>query len=99
MKVARGKTFQNENGVWEKIEIELDTSDLLPDELAASEQVQAQLLEARIDKHLIMHLYRHNQLTKDEATEQIAANDAHRAALLKVRPKTLLKRRGVTNDE
>jgi len=99
MRVVRGKTFQGKSGVWEKIEVELDSSDLLPDEQAASDHVHAQLLEVRIDKHLIMHLLRHEQVTKEEAAEQVAEADAHRIALLKIKPKKLLRRRGVPNVE
>jgi len=99
MRVVRGKTFQGKTGVWEKVEIELDTSDLLPDEQAASAHVHAQLLEVRIDKHLIVHLLRHGQITKDEAATQLAEIEAHRSTLLKVKPKKLLRRRGTTNGE
>ena len=99
MRVVRGKTFQGKTGVWEKIEVELDSSDLLPDEQAASEHVHVQLLEVRIDKHLIVHLLRHGQLTKDEAAIQLAEIESHRNTLLKIKPKKLLRRRGVPNVE
>ncbi len=98
MRVVRSKTFQNA-GVWEKVEVELDDADLLPDELAAAPHVQPQLLEIRIDKHLTMHLLRNGFLTKEEASQKLAELDSYRSTLVKVQPKKTLKMRGTQNVE
>lgn len=99
MRVVRSTTFQVAKGVWEKIEVELDDADLLPDELAAAPHVQPQLLELRIEKHLAMHLLRAGELTKDEVTQKLAELDSYRASLLRMQPKKTLKMRGHQNGE
>jgi hypothetical protein len=94
MKVVRSTTFQN-GTIWEKIEVELDSSDLLPEEQIVPDHAKAQLLELRIDKHITMHLLRHGQLTKDEAAAKISELDGYRNTLLKLKPAQTLRRRGV----
>lgn len=100
MRVMRGKTFEGKKGVWEKIEVELDGNDLLPDEQAASDQVKLQLLEIRADKHLLLFLSRANQISKEEAKQQLQHLNDYRDKLLKVKSKTTLRprRRDVNED-
>lgn len=95
MRVARSRTYETKKGVWEKIEVELDHDDLLPDELAAAPHAHPQLLENRIEKHLTMSLLQYGQLTQDEAAQRIAELDAFRKSLLNLNPPKLLKRRGL----
>lgn len=98
MRVVRSTTFEVAVGVWEKIEVELDETDLLPEEEAAAIHVRPQLLENRIDKHIVMTMLRRGHLTKDEAAEQIQELDAIRSTLIRVRPKAVLKQRGMRNE-
>ena len=99
MRVMRGKTFEGEKGVWEKIEVELDTNDLLPDEQTAADQVKLQLLEIRADKHLLLFLSRANKIPKEEAQSQLKSLNDYRDKLLNIKPKTSLKPRKYQSDE
>ena len=100
MRVMRGKTFEGEKGVWEKIEVELDTDDLLPEEQIAADQVKLQLLEIRADKHLLLFLSRSNKISKDDAQQQLKELNEYRDKLLSIKQKTTLKprRRSVNED-
>lgn len=93
MRVMRGKTFEGKRGVWEKIEVELDSTDLLPEETSAPKQVQLQLLEVRADRNIILFLHRQGKLSNDEAKTLLAELDHHRDNLLSLRPKPTLKAR------
>lgn len=93
MRVMRGKTFEGKRGVWEKIEVELDSTDLLPEETDAPKQVQLQLLEVRADKNIVIFLHRHGKLSTDETKNLLAELDHHRDNLLSLKPPTTLKRR------
>jgi len=93
MRVMRGKTFEGKRGVWEKIEVELDTSDLLPDEQAASPQVQLQLLEVRAERNLILFLRRSNHITQEEADSLLSELKDYRDQLVSIQPKVALRRR------
>ena len=93
MRVMRGKTFEGKRGVWEKIEVELDSTDLLPKEQEAPKQVQLQLLEVRADKNIVLFLHRHGQLNDKQAGEMLAELDHHRDNLMSLRPKPSLKAR------
>jgi len=93
MRVMRGKTFEGKRGLWEKIEVELDSGDLLPEELAAPQQVQLQLLELRADKNLVLFLHRQGQIDLDTATSLIEELEGHRKGLLDLRPKPTLRTR------
>ena len=91
MRVMRGKTFEGSRGVWEKIEVELDSSDLLPEESSAPKQVQLQLLEVRADKNIVLFLHRQGKLSNDETKAHLAELDHHRENLMSLRPKSSLK--------
>ncbi len=93
MRVMRGKTFEGKKGVWEKIEVELDGNDLLPDEQAAADHVKLQLLEVRADKHLLMFLKREGQISSSEAQKKLETLDGYKKRLLKANPSTVLRRR------
>ena len=99
MRVTRSTTFQRSDKTWEKIEIELDSSDLLPEELLVPDHVKAQLLELRIDKHIVMHLLRNSVLTQEESASRIAELDGYRASLLKMKAPPVLRKRGITDDQ
>jgi hypothetical protein len=94
MRVMRGKTFEGNKGVWEKIEVELDFNDLLPDELAAPKQIQLQLLEIRADRNLILFMSRHDRITKKEAAALLEELQDYKNSLLSIRPKPELRTRG-----
>jgi hypothetical protein len=68
MRVMRGKSFEND-GIWEKLEIELDGSDLLPIEANAPLHVQPMLLELRAEQHLVTFMYRKGYYTMVEAKD------------------------------
>jgi len=89
----RGKTFEGKRGVWEKVEVELDSSDLLPDELAAPPQVQLQLLEVRAERNLILFLRRSSHITKEEADALLSELKDYRDQLVSINPKVALRRR------
>jgi len=94
MRVMRGKTFESKKGVWEKIEVELDSTDLLPDEENAPKQVQLQLLEVRADKNLILFMLRHGKISRKEADSLLEKLMAHKSDLMSIKPKMELRRRG-----
>jgi hypothetical protein len=95
MKVTRGKSFETQPtsdggfwkrgkvlSVWEKIEVELDDADLLPEEKAIEAHLQPLLLEIRAEQQLIMFLRRVGHITKEEAEEQSAQLKAARRSVL-----------------
>jgi len=94
MRVMRGKTFEGNKGVWEKIEVELDSGDLLQDEMDAPKQIQLQLLEIRADKNLILFMKRHNRISKKEAEALIAELAEYKKQLISIKPKPDLRVRG-----
>lgn len=98
MRVMRGKTFEGKDGVWEKIEVELDSGDLLPDEQSAADQVKLQLLEVRADKHLLLFLSRSGRISKEEAKAKLDELESYKAQLLKIRKKPTLVPRRREND-
>ena len=69
MRVVRGKSFETEQGSWEKLEIELDDRDLLPDELKVAAQLQPLLLETRAEQQLSSFLRRLGKVSAAEAKE------------------------------
>ena len=93
MRVMRGKTFEGNKGVWEKIEVELDSNDLLPDEIDAPKQIQLQLLEIRADRNLILFMSRHDRITKKEATKLLSELQDYKKDLLSIGSKPELRRR------
>lgn len=94
MKVVRSKTFQKKDGTWEKVEVELDSSDLLDDEKSCPEVIQPQLLEVRADKAIYLMMERIGTLSQDEVLEECQKLDEYRKTLLKVKPKPKLRKRG-----
>jgi len=98
MRVMRGQTFEGPNGVWEKIEVELDSNDLLPDEKAAADQVKLQLLEIRADKHLLLFMSRSNRIDSQEAKSKLAELDMYKKKLLEIKAKPILRPRGLVTD-
>jgi len=93
MRVMRGKTFEGKKGVWEKIEVELDSSDLLPDEQAAPKQFQLQLLEIRADRNLILFMKRHDRINEKEAHALLEELKINREQLMDLTPKPTLRKR------
>lgn len=94
MRVMRGKTFEAKNGMWEKIEVELDSNDLLPEEKNSPPQVQMQLLEVRADYNLVLFLARHGHMSKEAAQEKLDELKEIKEHLMKLKPPVALKRRG-----
>lgn len=93
MKVTRGKSFEirpegrfwkkfRVESEWEKIEVELDDADLLPEEQAIEAHLQPLLLEIRAEQQLIMFLRRVGRITKEEAEEQSAQLKTARRSVL-----------------
>ena len=82
MRVVRGRTFEKD-GVWDKLEVELDQNDLLPAEKSARAQVQPLLLEVRAEQQLIAFLSRAGQISLSEASEASAALKKQRENLLR----------------
>lgn len=72
MRVLRGTAFQGENG-WEKIEVELDSGDLLEEEASVEPHLQPLLLEVRADQQIVAFLERIGHLTPELAAEQSEA--------------------------
>lgn len=99
MRVMRGKTFEGKKGVWEKIEVELDSTDLLPEELEVPKSLQLQLLEIRADRNLVIFLERHGHLSSKKALEHIEALDSLRKKILTHKPKPSLKMRSAESVE
>lgn len=93
MRVMRGKTFEGKRGVWEKIEVELDSTDLLPEEQAAPKKLQIQLLEIRADRNLVIFLERFGQLSSEKAKEMIVELDTLRTHILNHKPRPSLNQR------
>lgn len=95
MRVLRGKTYESKKGVWEKIEVELDSNDLLPEEQDAPQEVQIQLLQLRADKNIILFMKRSGKLSKEESTALLEELSDYRKALISARPKPALIPRGL----
>ena len=93
MRVVRGKTIEITKNTWEKIEIELDAGDLLPEEQEAHPQVQPQLLELRAERHLILFLHRSGIMSQDNAKASLAELEVVRKKLLKNKAPVQLKAR------
>lgn len=93
MRVMRGKTFEGKKGVWEKIEVELDSTDLLPEELEVPKSLQLQLLEIRADRNLVIFLERHGHLPPKKALAHIEDLDNLRKKILSHKPKPSLRTR------
>lgn len=80
MKVTRGRTFELE-GVWEKVEVELTTDDLLPEESAVEAHLRPLLLEIRADQQIVSFAHRLGSIDDVKARE---ASDALKAARRRV---------------
>lgn len=93
MRIMRGKTFEGKRGQWEKIEIELDSSDLLPDEASAAPEIKVQLLELRAEKNIVIFMQRQGKITKNEAEALISELSTQRKTLLTLKPKPVLRQR------
>lgn len=91
MRVLRGKTYQVKKDSWDKIEIELDSNDLLPDEQGAPLEVQAQLLELRADKNIVLFMRRSGKLSQEEAENLLSELAEHRKVLLSLKAKPQLR--------
>lgn len=89
----RGKTYERPDGSWEKIEIELEGQDLLPEEQGAPTEVQPQLLELRVERHLVIYLRRAGKLSEEEAKAHLSEIDSYRKKLLAMRPRPKLAER------
>lgn|SRR3990167_11155994 len=98
MRVMRGKTFENKKGIWEKIEVELDSSDLLPDELAAPQFIQPVLLEIRAEKHLLAYMQRTGKFTDGELKGFLTELEDYRKQVMAIKPKQALRRKRVANE-
>lgn len=68
MKVTRGRTFEKD-GAWEKLEVELSTDDLLPEEAALEPNLQPLLLEIRADQQLVSFSHRLGAMPTTEMRE------------------------------
>lgn len=93
MRVLRGKSYEAKRGVWEKIEVELDSNDLLPDEQTAPLEIQVQLLELRADRNIVLFMRRAGKLTKEEAEDLLAELSAYRKTLMSLKPQPELRLR------
>lgn len=68
MKVTRGRTFEKD-GAWEKLEVELSTDDLLPEEAALEPNLQPLLLEIRADQQLVSFAHRLGAMSSEDMHE------------------------------
>lgn len=67
MRIMRGKSYEGRDGHWEKIEVELETQDLLEDEKKFPEYLWPILLELRAEQHIIMFMLRNGKISKEDA--------------------------------
>ena len=66
MKVLRGKYFEGEDGVWQKIEVELSENDLLAEEEDAPAHTKPTLLEIRAEQYINSFLAREGIISDEE---------------------------------
>lgn len=86
MKITRGKTFHvKKTRVWEKIEVELDSTDLLPEEQGVAEKFKPTLLEIRAEKQLIVSMERLGQISTEEAQRLAKTLETLRQGILRHR--------------
>lgn len=82
MRVVRAKSFEDKNGDWQKIEIEMTSDDLLKEELDASPASRPTLLELRAELFLIASMHRLGNISAAEAQKSAENIEQIRAALL-----------------
>ena len=70
MRVVRSKTFESSEGTFEKIEIELTSTDLTNDETYLPTHLQAVALELKAEQHILAFLMRHTDTSKEELREK-----------------------------
>lgn len=69
MKVIRGKSYEDADGNWNKIEIELTEADLSPEELKAAETAQPVLLELRAETYLVSFLVNNKAMSPEKGRD------------------------------
>jgi hypothetical protein len=67
MKVTRGRSFQNEAGSWEKLEVELTTDDLLTEEISIEKHLHPLMLEIRADQQIVSFSHRLGNISEAQA--------------------------------
>lgn len=84
MRVSYGKTFENADGEWERVEFELTGDDLLPSEKKANQTGHPMLLALRAEQNLWFFLRSNGYVTDDEANEKFASITKQREQLVGV---------------
>lgn len=70
MKVLRGKYFEDEDGVWQKIEVELTEDDLLSEEAEAPDHTKPTLLEIRAEQYINAFLAREGVISEEQLADK-----------------------------
>lgn len=82
MRIVRAKSFEDRNGDWQKIEVEMTSDDLLKEELEASAASQPTLLELRAELFIIASMHRLGNISSEEAQKLAENIEQIRLALL-----------------
>ncbi|MCW4026121.1 MAG: hypothetical protein NWE76_01390 [Candidatus Bathyarchaeota archaeon] len=82
MRVVRGRSFVDDAGVWHKVEVELSSDDLLPEEQKSGLSSHATLLELRAEQYVLASLTRSGFITEAQAKEEIVYINSIRDSLI-----------------
>ena len=82
MKVIRGKSYEDDDGNWNKIEIELTEDDLSLEEGKASETAKPILLELKAETYIVSFLVNNKAIPAQKGKELIDYYNTIRAGFI-----------------
>lgn len=92
MRVVRSTTFKL-NGRIDKVEVELTSEDLLPNEAAAPAPLHPQILDIRAEKYLLWTLVRVGKVPTVQASQQLEVLDLELKKLMSAKSRPKLRKR------